>query len=166
QPASNAIYIFENPQVFEEVIAGLNHDDNPGAYQSYASNGQATALPTLICTSGWPSAAALILLDLLMAQPPANSLYYSGDFDLAGLQIAASLLARYPGRCHPWRFDPDSYLLAIHAEGATASASDLAALATLPDVFAPLVTIMQEQGHWAYQEGITHVLLEEVKKPG
>ncbi|MBA2288407.1 MAG: TIGR02679 family protein [Ktedonobacteraceae bacterium] len=164
QPASNAIYIFENPQVFEEVIAGLSQDDNPGAYQA-ASNGQ-IALPTLICTSGWPSAAALILLDLLMAQSPANRLHYSGDFDLAGLQIAASLLARYPGRCHPWRFAPDSSLLAIHAEGATASAADLAALATLPDGFAPLITRMQEQGRWAYQEGITHVLLEDVRKPG
>ncbi|MEO6891635.1 MAG: TIGR02679 family protein [Ktedonobacteraceae bacterium] len=166
QPASNAIYIFENPQVFEEVIAGLSQDDNPGAYQAHTSNGLAPTLPTLICTSGWPSAAALILLDLLIAQSPANRLHYSGDFDLAGLQIAASLLARYPGRYHPWHFDPDSYLLAIHAEGATASAADLAALATLPDVFAPLITIMQEQGRWAYQEGITHVLLEDVKKPG
>ena len=151
-PATTDIYVFENPQVFEEVIAGLTsaNADKP--------------LPTLVCTSGWPSAAALRLLDLLLVQSPANHLYYSGDFDLAGLKIAVYLMERYAGRCHPWRFDVDSYLLATHEEGVAANAADSAALSSLPDIFAPLVATMREKGKWAYQEGIAHVLMEDVKR--
>ena len=179
QGATADIYVFENPQVFEEVIAGL-----------IRSNSGKT-LPTLVCTSGWPSTAAIMLLDLLLApqvsqqapqQPPqqgdhkgrpyyaspvqvqseANQLFYSGDFDLAGLKIATYLVERYPGRCHLWRFDPESYVKALHDKGVTANAADLAALSNLPEIFAPLVAVMQEKGKWAYQEGITRLLLEDV----
>src|SRR5712691_2359348 len=118
QAATADIYVFENPQVFEEVIAGL------------ARSNSGKTLPTLVCTSGWPSTAAIMLLDLLLApqvsqqapqqgfdlpglqqapqqgdhkgrpyyalpaqvQSEANQLFYSGDFDLAGLKIAAYLV--------------------------------------------------------------------------
>ena len=142
------IYVFENPQVFEEVIAG---------------SGDSKYVSTLVCTSGWPSMAALKLLDLLLAQSPDTTLHYSGDFDLKGLQIAASLIARYPGRCQPWHFDPDSYTTALQAGGMPARTSELALLHALPDVFAPLVTIMQERKQWAYQEGITALLIADVR---
>ena len=103
-----------------------------------------------------------VRLDLLLAQSPTNQLHYSGDFDLAGLKIATYLMERYPGRCHPWRFDPESYVKALHNEGVTANTADLAALSNLPEVFAALVAIMQEKGKWAYQEGIAQLLLEDV----
>lgn len=147
QPAPARIYVFENPQVFEEVIDRL-----PGAY----------SLPTLVCISGWPSVAALRLLDLLVAEAPGNHLYYNGDFDLKGLQIAAHLLARYPRNCHLWRIDPHAYALALQADGVTAPTSDLTLLNTLPAAFAPLVAAMQEKQKWAYQEGIAHVLLDDI----
>lgn len=141
------IYVFENPQVFEEVISESGIDNT---------------LPTLVCTSGWPSAAALTLLDLLLAQSPGNNLHYSGDFDLKGLQIAAYLLARYPGRCHPWHFDPDSYTTSMQVGGVSARASELNMLNALPGVFAPLIATMQEHKKWAYQEGIVHLLAADV----
>jgi uncharacterized protein (TIGR02679 family) len=150
-PASTIIYVFENPQVFEEVIA---------------SPGSATALPTLVCTSGWPSAAALALLDQLLEESPDNCLHYSGDFDLKGLQIAAYLAARYPGRCYPWRFDPASYELALKADGVEARASELNMLNSLPEVFTSLITMMQEKQKWAFQEGIVNLLVEDVRDSG
>src|SRR5437588_7693215 len=176
QGATADIYVFENPQVFEEVIAGLTRSNS------------GKTLPTLVCTSGWPSTAAIMLLDLLLSpqqapqQPPrqgdhkgrpyyasppevqsaANQLYYSGDFDLAGLKIATYLVERYPGRCHLWRFDPESYVKALHDKGVPANPGDLSALSNLPEIFAPLVAVMQEKGKWAYQEGITRLLLEDV----
>jgi uncharacterized protein (TIGR02679 family) len=146
------IYVFENPQVFEEVIASAEN-----------GNHACKEIPTLVCTAGWPSMAALKLLDLLLAQSPATTLNYSGDFDLKGLQIAASLMARYPGRCQPWHFDPASYAVALQAGGMPARTSELALLHALPDVFAPLTTIMQEQQQWAYQEGITALLVADVR---
>jgi len=147
-PAGRDIYVFENPQVFEEVIAAQEMD---------------TFLPTLICTSGWPSVAALTLLDRLLAESPDNRLFYSGDLDLKGLQIAAFLLARYPEHCLPWRFDAGTYLLALQSDSVLARANELEILSTLPDVFAPLAAAMQEKKVWVYQEGITHLLVEDIK---
>ncbi len=147
QPTTARIYVFENPQVFEEVVDRL-----PDAYP----------LPTLVCTSGWPSVAALRLLDLLVAEVPSNRLYYNGDFDLKGLQIAAHLMARYPRSCHPWRIDSHAYALALQADGVTAPTDDLTMLNTLPSAFAPLVAAIQEKKKWAYQEGIVHVLLDDL----
>jgi len=195
QPATADIYVFENPQVFEEVIAGLTRSNS------------GKTLPTLVCPSGWPSTAAIMRLDQLLApqvsqqapqqgfdlpglerapqqdvrkgilvpqtgfpyntspaqvQETANQLYYSGDFDLAGLKIATYLVERYPGRCHLWRFDSESYVKALHDKAVPANSADLAALSNLPEIFAPLVAVMQEKGKWAYQEGITRLLLEDV----
>ena len=146
-PAQHFIYVCENPQVFEEVV------------EQHKDEGK---LPTVICTSGWPSVAALLLLDLLLEQSADNMLYYSGDFDIKGLQIATYLIARYPERCHLWRFDSDAYTVALQHGGVTASANELAMLDTLPPVFAELVSAMQERGMWAYQEGITGLLARDV----
>lgn len=146
-PAQHALYVCENPQVFEEIVE--------------QQRGEGT-LPTVICTSGWPSVAALLLLDVLLAQSTDNVLYYSGDFDIKGLQIAAYLIARYPGHCHLWRFDSDAYAVALQHGGVTAPANELALLHTLPSVFADLVSVMQERGMWAYQEGITALLANDI----
>lgn len=102
-PTQAHMYVFENPQVFEEVSAlvSCQSDSVPGRSR-----------PSLVCTSGWPSVAALKLLQMFVDQSPDNRLYYSSDFDLKGLQIAASLMARYVGRGLPWRFDVASYLVA------------------------------------------------------
>ena len=111
-----------------------------------------------------------MLLDQLLAASTDNTLYYSGDFDLKGLQIAAYLMTRNPGRCYAWRFDPDSYTLALQSKlgaditPAHANTSELDMLNTLPDIFAPLIAKMQEKRAWAYQEGITHLLIEDIKK--
>ena len=181
-PSQSDIYIFENPQVFEEVIfpphptslRPYGHDDL--LPQNLPLRGEqpppilydddSHRPPTMVCTSGWPSTAALKLLQMFVDQSPDIRLYYSGDFDLKGLQIAASLMARYAGRCYPWRFDVESYAFALRAGGVTANAVELAALSMLPEVFASLVTVMQEKSLWAYQEGIVSLLTEDVKRNG
>lgn len=147
--SSSAIYVVENPQVFEEIVAAMQAENEP---------------PTLICTSGWPSVAALTLLDLLVSASPAGNLHYSGDFDARGLQIAAYMLARYPGRCHLWRFDCQSYSAILQQGGIQAPAADLALLDTLPEIFAPLAALMREKGMWAYQEGMAHLLIDDMRQ--
>ncbi len=151
QAARSDIYGIENPQVFEEVVDALLCLDDTHV-----------TLPTLVCTSGWPSVAALLLLDQLLAASPTNRLYYSGDFDLKGLQIAAHLLARYPARCLPWRFEPEAYAQALQSEGVLARANELEQLNGLPSVFASLISSMQEKKKWAYQEGIAAILTQDV----
>ncbi len=101
-PSSKHVYVCENPQVFEVIVDRLlqRHIMTDTTKQE--------KVPTLVCTAGWPSVAALRLLSLLVESLPDVQLHYSGDFDLQGLRIARYLLARYPQHCHLWRFDPDS----------------------------------------------------------
>ncbi|MBV9256807.1 MAG: TIGR02679 family protein [Ktedonobacteraceae bacterium] len=150
RPMRTDIYALENPQVFEEIVDDLLRLDTH------------MILPTLVCTAGWPSVATLLLLDQLLAASPENRLYYSGDFDLKGLQIAVHLLAHYPERCLPWRFDPEAYALALQSDGVPAHANELSQLNGLPPVFAPLIAIMQEKKKWAYQEGIANILIQDI----
>ena len=147
-PASSKIYMFENPQVFEEAISALEPD---------------RSLPTLVCTSGWPSAAVLRLLDQLLEESHDNCLFYSGDFDLKGLQIATYLVSRYAGRCHLWHFDRTSYEVALTTDGIEARASEVRMLNALPEVFKPLITRMQEEQKWAFQEGIVELLVKDLR---
>jgi uncharacterized protein (TIGR02679 family) len=141
------VYIVENPPVFEEIIDGL-----PAHHPA-----------TLICTAGWPSAAALLLLDRLIATTPDIILAYSGDFDPAGLRIAASLAQRYPTQMHLWRYDVASYQEACEHLGEDKSQSSNSTLPTnLPEGLYELRDILASRQVWAYQEGIAHHLLEDV----
>ncbi|HEU5228300.1 MAG TPA: TIGR02679 domain-containing protein [Ktedonobacteraceae bacterium] len=155
---SKDIYLFENPQVFEVVVDELQH------IAGSMTEDKKPTLPTLICTSGWPSMAVICLLNLLIESVPDLSLHYSGDFDLQGLRIASHLLTRYQEGCFLWRFDPSSYLTALHSKAAELSASEISGLQALPEIFAPLIAVMREQNKKAYQEGITQLLLQDIEK--
>lgn len=154
--ASQHVYLFENPQVFETIIDELQQ------YAGSAGKQQQQAWPTLICTSGWPGVAVIRLLNLLTETTPRTILHYSGDFDLAGLRIAAYLQKRYRAHFRPWHLDPASYLAALHHKSVAFEDQELAALQSLPADFAPLVAAIQEQGKKAYQEGIAHLLLKDI----
>ncbi len=152
-PFSRHVYVFENPQVFEVVVDSL-------LQRSTAT--QSEHLPTLVCTAGWPSIAALRLLSLLIDASPEVQLHYSGDFDLQGLRIASHLLARYPHNCRLWRFDSAAYLTALHRRGAAFGVNELAGLQNLPAIFSTLTVSMQREQRKAYHEGITDILLEDI----
>jgi uncharacterized protein (TIGR02679 family) len=62
--------------------------------------------PPMVCTSGWPSAAGMLLLRKLDSR-----LNYHGDFDGEGLRIAAHVMARTGAA--PWRMDSTDYLAAV-----------------------------------------------------
>ena len=91
RPAARDIYIFENPSVLMEAAA-LGWRASP-----------------LVCTSGWPNTAALTLLAQLSTA--GCILHYHGDFDPAGLKIAADLIAR--AGVIPWRMSARDYSEAV-----------------------------------------------------
>lgn len=62
--------------------------------------------PPMVCTSGWPSAAAMVLLRQLTA-----TLRYHGDLDGEGIRIAAHVIARTGAI--PWRMSSADYLAAV-----------------------------------------------------
>jgi uncharacterized protein (TIGR02679 family) len=153
-PASEHVYLFENPPVFEEVVDTLTA-------KKQQLREPRRILPTLICTSGWPSVAAIQLLNAIANACPNVTFHYSGDFDLQGLRIAAHLLVRYPQNCQLWHFDSRSYSAALHPRATTLESGERAGLQRLSPAFAPLVAAMEKQGKKAYQEGIVPLLIKD-----
>lgn len=93
-PQISAVYVVENPSIFGALI-----DD-------WASRGQAVPY-ALLCTSGQPSLAALRLMDY--AVKDAAHIYYSGDYDVKGLEMASLLYKRYGKQFIPWFLDARTY---------------------------------------------------------
>jgi len=149
--AAPDVFVVENPVVFEDLLDQL---------EPAAATGQ--PVPTLICTAGWPSDAGWRLLDLLQRGDESVRFRYSGDFDLAGLRIAAAVQKRFPTRFRPWHLSAADYRQADRDGGIPASPEDLAQLAGLESLFPDLVAAMQETGRWAYQEAITRLLLGDL----
>ncbi len=76
QSINNVVFVVENPTVFSSISDTLCDMPIP-----------------LICTSGQLKIVSLALLDLLVQN--GCVLYYSGDYDPEGLQIADKLCQRY-----------------------------------------------------------------------
>jgi uncharacterized protein (TIGR02679 family) len=87
---------------------GANVVENPSVMAA-ALRRHGARCPPLICLSGWPSAAAVRLLRLL--RDDRVDIRYHGDFDGAGLRIAAHVMARAGAR--PWRMSTSDYLTAL-----------------------------------------------------
>ena len=64
-----------------------------------------TRCPPLVCTSGWPNGAGVLLLRRLAEQ--GHELRYHGDLDGNGVRIAAYVMAKTGAR--PWRMSESDY---------------------------------------------------------
>jgi len=82
--------------------------ENPVVLQM-AADRLGARCPPLVCTSGQPGAAAMVLLRRLVAA--GAHLSHHGDFDWGGLRIGNVLHARLPIRW--WRFDARAYEQAV-----------------------------------------------------
>ncbi|KDR95008.1 TIGR02679 family protein [Peptoclostridium litorale DSM 5388] len=88
------VFVVENPAVFSEILECSNIKS-----------------PPLVCTFGQVKLASLILLDMLSAQ--GTQIWYSGDFDPEGLQIAMKLKERYGKGFVFWRYASCDYEKAV-----------------------------------------------------
>ncbi|MCY0895354.1 MAG: TIGR02679 domain-containing protein [Alicyclobacillaceae bacterium] len=93
EPPEGKLFILENPSVFAELLPYVP-----------------STVP-IVCTSGQPSVAALRLLD--QASTAGAQMFYSGDFDVKGLQMAITLQERYGRSLRPWRMDSATYRRAV-----------------------------------------------------
>ena len=80
----------ENPAVFMEVAEKCKIKDFP-----------------MVCTYGQVKLAGIILLDLLVNA--GFKIYYSGDIDPEGMQIADKLKKRYGEKLEFFGFDVETY---------------------------------------------------------
>lgn len=86
----NIVFIVENSGVFSSIMDRLKGLKVP-----------------LICTHGQFKLAGLLLIDKLI--DCENIIYYSGDIDPEGLQMAQRLSQRHPGKINFWRLRPEDY---------------------------------------------------------
>jgi uncharacterized protein (TIGR02679 family) len=82
------VFVCENPTVLTEAEARHGARCRP-----------------LICTDGWPSSAAWVLLNALVTD--GALIRYHSDFDWDGVRMFALLRSRFGARS--WRFDETSY---------------------------------------------------------
>ncbi len=143
------IYVLENPAVCSALL-----DAAPAGVE----------IPALLCTSGQPSVAALVLLDQLIAAGAA--ICYSGDFDPAGLEIGQRLAERYAAAFQPWFFDADTYLQA--KKGVKLTGEQRKKLAGLQIAWDNrLVETMLQVGKAVYQEVFVEQMGKHLyKQPG
>jgi uncharacterized protein (TIGR02679 family) len=118
------------------------------------------ACPPLVCVEGWPSSAAWVLFDALAASGAAFR--YHGDFDWAGLRIAA--LVRERTGAQAWRFDAAGYTAALErfAER-TRPLSDPAPAAVAAG---PLAAAMLQAGRELHEEVVLDDLLTDLAYDG
>lgn len=144
-----AVYVVENSGVFSAILDQLE------------------IVPPMVCTHGQFRLACLMLLDRLVKGGAV--IYYSGDFDPEGLQMAQKLIQRYPGRVRPWRYSLDDYQTCMPGtmlpESPVLPESRLAKLAgvTAPEL-APVRDEMLARRRAGYQEGLIEQLAEDVRR--
>lgn len=133
----HVVFVVENPTVFSALFRAVR--------ETYPVEKH----PTLVCTNGNLNLADRGLLDALCGS--GAHVFYAGDFDAPGVQIASVVLERYPGAASPWRMEAADYRDALRDEAAPLDAD---ALQPAGRVFPALVAEMRERRRVAHQESL------------
>ena len=145
------VFVCENPA----VIAAARREVDADAL-----------LGPLICTEGQPSTAVRLLLDNLSGA--GISIHVHADFDAAGAQIVALIVARHGAK--PWRFDAKSYrhaLSLVREAGIDPTSLPRQPASGRPrdTTESPLLTAMQTVGTIIHEELLIETLLRDVGMP-
>jgi uncharacterized protein (TIGR02679 family) len=97
------VWVFENPSIVAVALARFG-----------------TRCPPMVCTSGWPNSAGILLLQGLARA--GCTLRYHGDFDGEGIRIAANVVSRTGAQ--PWLMTSADYLGALGAGPAVGRVTD------------------------------------------
>ncbi|MEG0014596.1 MAG: TIGR02679 domain-containing protein [Cellulosilyticaceae bacterium] len=91
QTKSKKVYIVENPAVFILLLETLKDLE-----------------VSLVCTRGQLNTADRLIIELLIKS--GTKIYYNGDFDPEGLQIAQKIKLMHPDKVVMWEYNLDNYL--------------------------------------------------------
>lgn len=135
------IYAVENQMLFSQLCEALRD-----------------RFVAVLCTSGQPKVASLLMLDMLCKS--GCTIYYSGDLDPEGIMIADRLIARNPKQIHPWHYSVDDYEQSLSEEHIGDSR-----LKQLDKVkcayFQPLIKALRQHQRAGYQEALLKRLIED-----
>lgn len=136
----DTVWIFENPSVLALALARFG-----------------TRCPPLVCTSGWPSSAGMLLL--LQLADAGCVLRYHGDFDGEGIRIAAHVIARTGAL--PWYMSTADYRLGVRE----LSSGPPVGRVTEAPWDADLAGMLRETGIAVSEERVANRLLDELERP-
>lgn len=137
------VFIIENQMVFSQVCDEIGGEEY-----------------SVVCTSGQLRTASLFLIDLLLKS--GCKLYYCGDIDPEGIEIADRVLARGSGQIFPWRMMTEDYYRSISDEILTERR--LKRLDKITNVqLRELAEILKVEKKAGYQEHLIGLMLEDIK---
>ena len=114
----------------------------------------------IVCTSGQLRTASLFLIDLLLKSK--CKLYYCGDIDPEGIEIADRVLARGNGKILPWRMTAQDYYRSISNEmltGKRLNRLDKIANAQLRE----LAELLKAEKKAGYQEHLIDLMVGDIR---
>lgn len=133
--------------------------ENSGVYSELLDRFSGRPVPPLICTHGQLKLANLVLLDKLVKS--GTTVFYSGDFDPEGLQMAQRVLKRYGKHARAWRYGVNDYLACIsQVELPSVRLKKLSSVTAIE--FAEVKREILKQKKAGYQEYLIHKLLSDI----
>ena len=139
---NNRIYVVENPSVFASILKVAGEKCS------------------VLCVSGQPCLASLVLLDKIARQ--GAIIYYSGDCDPEGLCIADRLKQRFGANLELWLMEERYYMQSISNK--TISERRLKMLDGLQDdVLKQIAQRMRREKRAGYQEKIMGEYLDYIE---
>ncbi|MBD1379524.1 TIGR02679 family protein [Metabacillus arenae] len=143
--SGQAVFIVENSGVASAIL-----DRWPFPYP-----------PPLICTHGQFKLAALLLIDMLVKN--MVTIFYSGDFDPEGLQMAQRLKKRAPNSVVLWRYDLDSYYKSLSKKEIKEDRLSILSSIDLEELQVVKQDMLAKKQP-GYQEELVHDLIHDMKK--
>ncbi|NEZ41539.1 DUF2399 domain-containing protein [Paenibacillus alvei] len=154
-PKYSALYLVENPSVFSFLVdETLHYLDMSG----YSFEQLSDDCPPLICTSGQARSATKYFIRRSLNANPECEIFYSGDFDLPGVQMLKGMEELIQGKVNVFRMDSDTYRRYIDPDSLPLSKKDKGILSTLNG---DLAKTMVEAGLKVYQESTVGELKED-----
>ena len=138
-PPPAEVWIVENPSVLAMALRRFG-----------------AACPPMVCTSGWPNSAGIMLLRMLAAA--GSRLHYHGDLDGEGIRIAAYVIDKTGA--HPWRMATADYLEALPEYQPAPNPGRI----TEAPWDATLAATIREHGAAVVEEHVADFLLDELSR--
>lgn len=130
--------------------------ENSGVYSSLLDT---VPEAPLLCTHGQFKLAALVLIDLLVGE--GCTIYYAGDIDPEGLNMAERLWKRHPEQVILWRMDKSSYKKSM--ADAALSPERIHKLASVTSAeLIPLAEELKKRKQAGYQEALVPDMIKDI----
>lgn len=115
----------------------------------------------MVCTNGQFTLASWTLLEKLVEA--GTMLYYAGDFDPEGLQIADRLKTRFGTSIELWHMNVDAYKKSLSNKGL--SEERLEKLNSIADLqLIEIAEEMRQHGKAGYQEAVVESMVEDLNR--